>query len=59
MKNYKLESPEIKVYELPFNVNISDMIKVFNELEDYFIIGVGNIVGWGEEFITNLKEYRL
>jgi len=35
------------------------MIKVFNELEDYFIIGVGNIVGWGEEFITNLKEYRL
>ncbi len=59
LKNYKLESPEIKVYELPFSVNISDMIKVFSELEDYFIIGVGNIVGWGEEFITNLKEYRL
>ena len=59
LKNYKLKNSEIKVYELSSNVNITDILKVFSELENYFIIGIGNIVGWGEEFIKNLKEYRV
>jgi len=24
----------------------------------YLIVGIGNIVGWGESFIRELKEYR-
>ena len=35
-----------------------EMTDYFKTLDNFFIMGVGNIVGWGEEFVNNLKEYR-
>ena len=35
--------------------------KVVNEilkLNNYFILGIGNMVGWGEEFIDIIKVYQ-
>ena len=34
------------------------MVDYFKTLDNFFIMGIGNIVGWGEEFVNNLKEYR-
>ena len=27
------------------------------DLNNYFILGIGNIVDWGEQFINRLKEH--
>ncbi len=36
----------------------SEMVDYLKTLDRFFIMGIGNIVGWGEGFINNLKEYR-
>ena len=28
------------------------------DLDGYYVLGIGNIVGWGENFIDKLKEYQ-
>ena len=56
--NYKKENPEIKTQELPFHVGISELADEFSKLDNYFIVGIGNMVGWGEKFIHDLKKYR-
>ena len=30
----------------------------FSRLDGYYIVGIGNMVGWGEQFIQDLKKYR-
>ena len=42
-------------------LNEDDMELIINkmsELDDYAIIGIGNIVGWGESFIKRLREFK-
>tara|TARA_Y100001970_G_C14238045_1_gene863125 strand:+ start:381 stop:1502 length:1122 start_codon:yes stop_codon:yes gene_type:complete len=34
------------------------IINKISELNDYVIVGIGNIVGWGEDFIKKLREYK-
>jgi len=34
------------------------MADYFKRLDKFFIMGIGNIVGWGEDFVNKLKEYR-
>ena len=31
----------------------SKIINKISTLDDYLIVGIGNIVGWGEEFMKN------
>ena len=38
----------------PENV-VTEILK----LNDYFILGIGNMVGWGEEFILKLKQAKI
>ena len=33
-------------------------INKISELDGYVIVGIGNIVGWGEKFIKQLREYK-
>ena len=28
-------------------------------IENYSIVGIGNIVGWGDVFLKKLKEYKV
>ena len=48
---------KLKIFEEKIEPNI--MIEYFKTLDNFFIVGIGNIVGWGESFVNNLKEYRL
>ena len=36
----------------------SKIIDRISRLDDYLVVGIGNIVGWGEDFMRELKEYR-
>ena len=56
--NYKEKYPEIKTLQLSFDSDIIAISEIFATLEGYYIIGIGNMVGWGEQFIQDLKKYR-
>ena len=56
--NYQKENPEIKTLQLPNESGIMEISNIFATLEGYYIIGIGNMVGWGEQFIQDLKKYR-
>ena len=35
-----------------------DLISYIGEHSDFFIMGIGNIVGWGDQFIKELRFYE-
>ena len=53
-KNFDIE---IKIF--PYKVRAKELIYEFENLENYFIIGIGNMVGWGENFIQELKQFKV
>ena len=57
--NYKKKNRDIKIHQLPNNVSIIELMSEFSKLDEYYILGIGNMVGWGEEFVHHLKEYRV
>lgn len=58
-RDYKEENPGIKTHQLPNKVGIKEMVSEFSQFENYYIVGIGNMVGWGERFIQELKEYKV
>ena len=34
-----------------------DIVEEIIHLDQYYILGIGNIVGWGQEFVEKLKRY--
>ena len=56
--DYQQENPEIKTHKLPNKVGIKEMMGEFSQFENYYIVGIGNMVGWGEIFVQDLKKYR-
>ena len=35
----------------------SDIIEEIPKLDKYYILGIGNIVGWGEDFVKKIKAH--
>jgi len=51
------ESMEVKLFSE--KAKPSKLFEYFTSIDSQFIIGIGNIVGWGENFVSELKEYRI
>lgn len=49
---------KIKIKKFPMKSNQYDVINYIVELNQFTIVGIGNIVGWGDEFINQLKEFK-
>ena len=56
--DYKQKYPQIKSVQLPVKIGIKEMVAEFSKLDNYYIVGIGNMVGWGENFIQELKGFR-
>ena len=56
--NYQKNNPGIKILQLPYESDIMEISKAFATLEGYYILGIGNMVGWGEQFMQDLKKYQ-
>ena len=39
------------------SATVDDIIQEILQLDQHYILGVGNIVGWGEDFVKKLKDY--
>ena len=57
--DFQKENPAIKTHQLPNKVGIKEIVSEFSHLENYYIVGIGNMVGWGENFVQDLKKYRV
>ena len=51
------ENMEMKIFSE--NTKPHEIFNYFSTIESQFIMGIGNIVGWGERFASELKEYRI
>ena len=40
------------------SATVDDIIQEILQLDQHYILGIGNIVGWGESFMRELKEYK-
>ena len=58
-QDYQQENPEVKIHQLPNNVGVKELMSEFSNLNNHYIVGIGNMVGWGENFVQDLKEYRI
>ena len=56
--DYQRMNPQIEMVQLPYSVGIKEMVSEFSKLENYYIVGIGNMVGWGEKFVQDLKKIR-
>ena len=56
--DYKQENPKVKTHQLPNNVGVKELMSEFSNLKNHYIVGIGNMVGWGEKFVQDLKKYR-
>ena len=52
---YTFSKASIKIFDMSATVDV--IIKEILQLDGYYILGIGNIVGWGEEFVKKLKGY--
>jgi len=60
LKKLSSENTNIKIYKFPYSIKQLDLIKFFDEsLFDYVVLGIGNIVGWGEILMKKMKEYKV
>ena len=57
--DYKHENPSIKTHQLPNNVGVKELLSEFSNFQNHYIVAIGNMVGWGEKFVQDLKQYRV
>ena len=51
---------DIKVFKFPYSLKQEDLIKFMgNSLNNFMILGIGNIVGWGEVLMKKMKEFKV
>ncbi len=48
-----------KIKNFTMKSNQNDVINYILELNQYTVVGIGNIVGWGEDFINRLKKFKI
>jgi poly-gamma-glutamate synthase PgsB/CapB len=48
-----------KIKNFTMKSNQNDVINYILELNQYTVVGIGNIVGWGDDFISRLKKFKI
>ena len=54
--SYKKSNIELKEFNMTSTQD--EVISYIINLDSYFIMGIGNIVGWGDVFLDKLKKYK-
>ena len=55
LANHKSNKTNIEIFNM--NSNQEEIVKKIITLNDYYVLGIGNIVDWGEKFVKRIKEY--
>ena len=54
--SYKNSNIKLKAFSMMSTQD--EVISYIINLDSYFIMGIGNIVGWGDVFLDKLKKYK-
>ena len=54
------KNKKIDVHKFPYSIKHENLIKFMEQnLNECVILGIGNIVGWGENLMKKLKEFKV
>ncbi len=56
--NLDIDIPNMNIKVFPMYTTQNDVIDYIVNLENYTIVGIGNMVGWGETFLKQLKKNK-
>ena len=60
LKSLMKKNKNIDVYKFPYSIKQFDLIKFMGDnFDDFEIVGIGNIVGWGELLMKNLRGLKI
>ena len=60
LKKLMNKNTSIKVYKFPYSIKQNKLIKFMAEdLDSFIVLGIGNIVGWGELLMKKMKEFKI
>ena len=57
IKNYSKSDIKLIIYDM--NTSPKKVVNSMNKLNDHLIVGIGNMVGWGDDFIKEVKEFKV
>ena len=57
IKNYKKSDIKLIIYGM--DSSPKTIVNEINQLNKHLIVGIGNIVGWGDEFIHEIKKHKI
>ena len=55
----KKNNKDIKLEIFPMSSSQAEVINYIVDLQNFTVIGIGNMVGWGELFLKQLKEHKV
>jgi len=59
INQYNFESKGIEIIKFNEKSKPEDIIRYIEKLDKYLIFGIGNIVGWGDRFVKEMKGFRI
>ena len=59
IKKYDFASKNIEIIRFDENVKAKTIIKVIGGFNNYLVLGIGNIVGWGVNFVNEMKGFKI
>ncbi len=59
LKNFNKNNSRTRLITFPYSAKPSDVIAAIRKIHDQFLFGIGNMVGWGDDFVSELKRYRI
>ena len=57
IKNYKKSDIKLIIYNM--NTSPITVVNEINNLNKYLVVGIGNIVGWGDDFVNEIKKHKI
>ena len=57
IKNYSKSDIKLIIYDM--NTSPKKVVNSMNELNNHLIVGIGNMVGWGDDFIKEVKKFKV
>ena len=55
----KYDVNDIELKQFSMSATVDDVVDEIINLNSFNVLGIGNIVGWGEEFLQKIKVYRV
>ena len=57
IKNYEKSNIKLIIYNM--KTAPKKVVSTINNLNNHLVVGIGNIVGWGDEFLSEIKKHKI